>query len=203
MISDPSSNRLANSSLHRPSWYRITSSVALTACLSFICLPALAVETSVPTPALEPVTVSKTDTADAILTKNQEDFYNYCYNGDYKNLQLLLNRKPADLDLNLLCPSGFNSPYEATGLTIASSKGHIQIVQALLKVGADPNKVDNRGFTALMGAAYHGHLNVVQALLKAGADPCLKNKNGIMALDFGINQEITALLQKSMVSCAK
>jgi hypothetical protein len=130
MISDPSSNLLTNGNLHRPSWYRIAASAILTACLSFMCLPALAVETSVRT-----YTVGA-DTADAILTKNQEDFYNYCYKGDYKNLQLLLNRKPAGLDLNRLYPKGLYSFEKTTGLTIASSRGHIQVAQVLLKAGA-------------------------------------------------------------------
>ena len=44
------------------------------------------------------------------------------------------------------------------------------LVRLLLKAGADPNGVSDRGFTALILAAQSGNRPVVQELLKAGAD---------------------------------
>ena len=52
-------------------------------------------------------------------------------------------------------------------------KGHVGIVVALLRVGADANNVENAesfgGLTALHLAAEMGHENVVEALLAVGA----------------------------------
>ena len=53
-----------------------------------------------------------------------------------------------------------------------------QTVKIFLKRGAQVNKRDNRGWTALTITAERGHLGVVQLLLAAGADQHLRTKNG-------------------------
>ena len=57
-----------------------------------------------------------------------------------------------------------------TALMLASEKGHVDAVQALLDAGADIEAKDYYGWTALMLASRYGHVEVVQALLDAGAD---------------------------------
>lgn len=53
----------------------------------------------------------------------------------------------------------------------AHSSGHGQLVNDLLKGGADPNSYSNTGnITPLYAAARGGHSGVVSALLLAGAD---------------------------------
>ena len=48
---------------------------------------------------------------------------------------------------------------------------HRDVVQLLLDRGADPNKTDKDGMTALHCAAFNGNKDVVQLLLDRGAEP--------------------------------
>lgn len=148
------------------SWYRATFSIVLTTCLSFVCLSA----PSAP---------------DIFLTSRKIALFRYCYRGDFENLQSLLNEKLTDLDVNKLGYSSdininidFNRvclsqlPYaKSTVLMIAAKRRHLDVVQALLNAGADPNKIDYFNYTPLAQAILSEHLDVVQALLKAGANP--------------------------------
>lgn len=53
----------------------------------------------------------------------------------------------------------------------ASRRGNLVEVKALLKnKGANPNKPNENGATALSFAVYNGHLKVVWALLEAGGN---------------------------------
>jgi hypothetical protein len=63
-------------------------------------------------------------------------------------------------------------------MMIASSNGHVEVVNALIATGADVNKVDNDGVTPISLASYKGHLEVVQALIAAGADVNKVDDNG-------------------------
>ncbi|KAF8509935.1 ankyrin repeat-containing domain protein [Hysterangium stoloniferum] len=58
-----------------------------------------------------------------------------------------------------------------TALVAAASGSHIEVVQALLTHGADPNAQGSHYGTALETAAYWGHIEIVWALLAHGADP--------------------------------
>eukprot|EP01045_Picozoa_sp_COSAG04_P024710 COSAG04_NODE_3128_length_3138_cov_1.575189_2_plen_183_part_00 len=65
----------------------------------------------------------------------------------------------------------------------AAEKGHTEVVEALLRLGSDPNAPDPLGRTALMQAAMEGQGGVVAALLEHGrADLDAVNKNGATAL---------------------
>jgi ankyrin repeat protein len=63
-----------------------------------------------------------------------------------------------------------------TALMKASENGHLAIVKALLKAGANPNITDPYGLTALMMAAENGQTEVVSTLLKAEADANLRDQ---------------------------
>lgn len=56
-------------------------------------------------------------------------------------------------------------------LSIAASRGHLSIVQALIAAGVTINQQDKTGKTALYWAAYYAHLPVVKALIQRGAYP--------------------------------
>jgi ankyrin repeat protein len=57
-----------------------------------------------------------------------------------------------------------------TPLMGAAEHGHQEIVSILLTSGANVNKVNSEGKTALSLAAEKGHLEIVKLLLAAGAD---------------------------------
>ena len=57
-----------------------------------------------------------------------------------------------------------------TALTLASAGGHFELVQLLLRRGADVEHRDKKGFTSLILAAAAGHLQVVNVLLEHGSD---------------------------------
>ncbi|OGV97496.1 MAG: hypothetical protein A3I04_02140 [Nitrospinae bacterium RIFCSPLOWO2_02_FULL_39_110] len=65
---------------------------------------------------------------------------------------------------------------------VASDEGYLDIVKILLADGADVNKKDNDGSTALIEAVGKGHIDIVKVLLAAGADPDAENDNGVTAL---------------------
>lgn len=59
---------------------------------------------------------------------------------------------------------------------VAVELGRDNVVETLINKGADVNKQDNIGGTALMLAALYRHINIVKKLLKSGADVNAKTK---------------------------
>jgi hypothetical protein len=83
-----------------------------------------------------------------------------------------------------------------TALMLAAQRGRLDLVDTLLKGGADPQRTNRFGKTALMFAAERGDLAVMRALLAAGArvDPVAseqRNRGGAdysgSALRFALN----------------
>ncbi|MBB3912434.1 ankyrin repeat domain-containing protein [Sphingomonas desiccabilis] len=54
----------------------------------------------------------------------------------------------------------------------AARLGRVDMIETLVKAGADVDGYDKRGFTPLILAAYNGQKEAVEALLERGADPC-------------------------------
>ena len=54
-------------------------------------------------------------------------------------------------------------------MAAAALMGHTEVVEALLRLGCDPNAPGPTGATALMLAAWQGHADAVAALLQRGA----------------------------------
>lgn len=73
------------------------------------------------------------------------------------------------------------------GLLEKATKGHIKVVQLLLKYNSRPDMRDKDGITAIMFAAYHGHTGAVKVLLNAGANADFMNKAGKTALQLARN----------------
>ena len=61
-----------------------------------------------------------------------------------------------------------------------------ECVKILISVGADVNKVDNEGYSALMIAAGMGDTNVIEQLIKAGANVNASSQHGHTALNLMI-----------------
>jgi hypothetical protein len=93
--------------------------------------------------------------------------------------------------------SGVNSTEGEIALQCAAKKGHLAVVKALIKAGADVNRQDNYENTALGAATAQGSTLVVMELIKAGADVNLADDMGatpiFSAAELG-NSIIVALL---------
>ena len=84
-----------------------------------------------------------------------------------------------------------------TPLHCAAAKGHKEIVEILLRAGADKDKQDMSGSTPLHGSAFYGHKEVVEILLRAGADKDKQDKYGRTPLHWAAesgHKEIVELL---------
>jgi len=79
-----------------------------------------------------------------------------------------------------------------TGLMAAASRNRVGVMNFLLERGADPNRGNVNGTTALMfaktAAFAYGDCTGMKILLDAGADRHARDKNGLTALDYTINR---------------
>ena len=66
-------------------------------------------------------------------------------------MQVVRNMLKAGADPEMALPSG------ATPLYIASSKGHVEVVEMLVGAQADPNKSPGHGTTPVSIAVQNGH----------------------------------------------
>ena len=64
---------------------------------------------------------------------------------------------------------------EWTALHYATFSGHAELVEDLLKAGADVNARSTNGSTVIMMAAREGHAGLARRLLAAGANPAIQN----------------------------
>ena len=86
---------------------------------------------------------------------------------------------------------------EATPLLLACHEGHLAVTKLLLAAGADVDKADGNGSTALHQACGYGHLNMAKLLLEHGADKTKTTNGGHTPLDLARQQgheEIVKLL---------
>ncbi len=103
-------------------------------------------------------------------------------------------------------------------LFIASSNGHIEVVQELLKRGANIEQKDNDGYTPLICgiflelfnhfkwfiyflfiASFNGDIEVVKELLKRGANIEEKDNDGYTPLILGIFLNYSIILNDSFI----
>jgi ankyrin repeat protein len=71
----------------------------------------------------------------------------------------------------------------------------LQMVKALIEVGAEVNVAQHGGWTPLHQAADHGHHEQVQLLLDAGADPGLKSMDGRVPADMAREKSFNQLAE--------
>jgi ankyrin repeat protein len=98
-----------------------------------------------------------------------------------------------------------NSPSEnkhkAMPLHSAVAGGQENIVEWLLKYGADPNAREQGGYAPLHAAAQNGNTEIIRTLIYGGADLTLRNDHGKTPLDIALERGHTAaakLLQEGI-----
>lgn len=64
----------------------------------------------------------------------------------------------------------------------AAREGNTAMLDEFISAGYDLDTADEKGYTALILAAYHGHRETVERLLAAGADACAQDQRGNTAL---------------------
>lgn len=111
---------------------------------------------------------------------NEITFYNALKLGNTYRVKEYIN---AGIDVN-------RSGITDSPLYIAASFGYTQIVELLIKAGADVNSFRIITWTTpLIAASKNGHLNIVELLVKAGADINAINFSGQSALLYAIDRE--------------
>ena len=87
-------------------------------------------------------------------------------------------------------------PITDTALIVASNNGHTDIVEMLLKAGANVDARNKYGYTALIEASWGSHVDIIRMLLKAGADVNAQNHFGRTALiEASINGNTTDIVE--------
>lgn len=114
---------------------------------------------------------------------------------DRRDIVLALLDSP-DLDSKCL---GDRNNYQETVLMAMARQGQTDIVQRLVKMGAELNAVNKLGDTALYLASDRGHLYSVKALCELGAEVNTANRGGwtplMMASALGNLEIMEVLLQ--------
>lgn len=85
----------------------------------------------------------------------------------------------------------------------AAREGRQDMLAEFIGAHYDLDTRDEKGYTALILAAYHGHGAAVEQLLAAGADPCAQDRRGNTALMGAIFKGELAIARRLMrADCA-
>jgi ankyrin repeat protein len=94
-------------------------------------------------------------------------------------------------------PVNLTSSSEDSLLILAAYHCHADTVDMLLAHGADPERVNDRGQTALAAATFRREPRIVVSLLAAGADPATGERSALQIADFFHLSAMTALLTQA------
>lgn len=128
---------------------------------------------------------------DTINKINDKGFYSLtlaCYNGNESVGLFLINHVK-----NINGDSKYGTP-----LMAAVFKGQVNLVQALLEKGANPNLADVNKTTPLHYAVLLKNELLIELLMASNADTSLKDSRGKTALDYALmdkNKNIISLLE--------
>ncbi|KAM6963326.1 oxysterol-binding protein-related protein 1 [Aplochiton taeniatus] len=126
----------------------------------------------------------------------EEQFLRHARNGDLPGIQRLLMSKIKEetlIDIN--CKGKSKSNLGWTPLHLACYFGHREVVEELLKAGADVNLLNNVGDTPLHKAAFTGRKEVVMLLLRYDACATVINGTAQIPKDVTQNEEVKCMLE--------
>ena len=123
-----------------------------------------------------------------INSHNKTPLHYAIENGDEPMAKLLLEHKA---DPNLVHPNSVGQP----ALCVAAAKNSVPLTTLLIDRGADIDKTDYYGLTALAHAREEGSLEAFEVLLKAGADKSTALHKNIMRNK--LNPEIERILNQT------
>ena len=90
-----------------------------------------------------------------------EQFIEACEEGNLSRAEALLEQGA--------CIEARDGSDHQTGLVFSANRGHLSIVKMLIKMGAEINATDDKGWTALSEASYRGRTSIVAFLLEKKA----------------------------------
>ena len=137
--------------------------------------------------------------AKKLLAVNNQKLWWASTEGNANKVARILSNGMVDVNNEVAVPK---MPWTTTTpLKWASYNGFKDVVQLLLKAGADANKTVEGGPTPLLHSVRHGLLEVVQILLDGGANPNIADREGytplyeaIVYFPFDCSMEIIKLL---------
>ncbi|XP_037627150.1 oxysterol-binding protein-related protein 1 isoform X2 [Sebastes umbrosus] len=126
----------------------------------------------------------------------EEQFLLFARNGDLLGIQrLLMSKIREETHININCRGKRKSNLGWTPLHLACYFGHKDVVEELLKAGADVNLPNNVGDTSLHKAAFTGRKEVVMLLLRYDACATVINGTAQIPKDVTQNAEIRSMLE--------
>lgn len=126
----------------------------------------------------------------------EEQFLHCARNGDLPGIKkLLLSKSRQETQININCKGKSKSNLGWTPLHLACYFGHKDVVEELLRVGADVNLPNNIGDTPLHKAAFTGRKEVVMLLLHYDACATVINGTAQIPKDVTQNAEIRGMLE--------
>ncbi|KAM6939160.1 oxysterol-binding protein-related protein 1 [Lycodopsis pacificus] len=126
----------------------------------------------------------------------EEQFLQFARNGDLRGIQrLLMSTIREETHININCRGKRKSNLGWTPLHLACYFGHKDVVEELLKAGADVNLPNNVGDSPLHKAAFTGRKEVVMLLLHYDACATVINGTAQIPKDVTQNAEIRGMLE--------